>query len=362
MPLQNTIHGPVLDTVDALLSVLSPSSAASAALYPFDSAVAGPSETSKVSGHGAPVPASASQPTPPRIVGMLDLPIRHCLVVRKGTRMEDIKWVRSHEQALGQSSIFLARHLPHAKQISYPSTAGAALSLLAPGPGVNGNSKSNGHALYPLDPLGAGAALEDKADEANVADVGQGAAICSKAVMALHGDQLEVLWEGTQAVDDNYTRFLLLTRLSHLELTAALLTPTTAATATVTATATSSSTNPPQSIHSLHTSHSLPSSYFALSDACQLADLVKSYHIVNVHSRPAPVPTTTSLSAAFAESAAPAPLSPSASRMEKPRRDRFPTFLLVEARPIVDREQSGLLGTQGSLVPLGTAGFVLDPS
>jgi hypothetical protein len=31
-------------------------------------------------------------------VGMLDLPIRHCLVVKKGTKMGDIKWVRSHEQ------------------------------------------------------------------------------------------------------------------------------------------------------------------------------------------------------------------------------------------------------------------------
>jgi hypothetical protein len=30
---------------------------------------------------------------------------------------------------------------------------------------------------------------------------GAGAAICSKAVVALHGDELEVLWEGTQAVD-----------------------------------------------------------------------------------------------------------------------------------------------------------------
>ena len=32
------------------------------------------------------------------IVDSLDLGIRHCLVARKGVKMEDIRWVRSHEQ------------------------------------------------------------------------------------------------------------------------------------------------------------------------------------------------------------------------------------------------------------------------
>jgi hypothetical protein len=172
---------------------------------------------------------------------------------------------------------------------------------------------------------------------------------------------------------DNYTRFLLLTRLPHPELTATL--PTLPTLPTV-----AFSPNQTQFIHSLHTSHSSSSSYFALSDASQLADLVKSYHIVNVHSRPAPVSTPSSLSvlsdpsatsapsaisgpsATSATSAAPALLPPSAGRIEDPRRDRFPTYLLVEARPIVDREKSDLAGTQGNLVPLGTAGMVVDPS
>lgn len=32
------------------------------------------------------------------IVATLDLPISHCLVVKKGTLRSQIKWVRSHEQ------------------------------------------------------------------------------------------------------------------------------------------------------------------------------------------------------------------------------------------------------------------------
>jgi prephenate dehydratase len=66
MPLQNTIHGGVLETIDAM--------------------IAGPSDYGK------------KQLKPPQIIGELDLPIRHCLVVRTGTKMDDIRWVRSHEQ------------------------------------------------------------------------------------------------------------------------------------------------------------------------------------------------------------------------------------------------------------------------
>jgi prephenate dehydratase len=67
MPIQNAIHGAVTETLDCLLSSL-------------------------------PGPSKASFGHKCRIIGDLNLPIRHCLVVRKGTRMEDIKWVRSHEQ------------------------------------------------------------------------------------------------------------------------------------------------------------------------------------------------------------------------------------------------------------------------
>ena len=66
MPLQNTIHGGVLETIDTM--------------------IAGPTNH------------SGDQLIPPRIIGELDLPIRHCLVARTGTKTKDIRWVRSHEQ------------------------------------------------------------------------------------------------------------------------------------------------------------------------------------------------------------------------------------------------------------------------
>jgi len=75
MPLQNTIHGGVTETLDCLLSSLDHSSPKSA------NGEAGPSR--------------------PRVFGDWVLPIRHCLVAKKGVKMEDVKWVRSHEQVSG---------------------------------------------------------------------------------------------------------------------------------------------------------------------------------------------------------------------------------------------------------------------
>jgi prephenate dehydratase len=70
-------------------------------------------------------------------------------------------------QAIGQSSAFLDQHLPTAKRIPWPSTAGAAMSLL---------------------------------DEMLDTDVeGAGAAICSASAVA-DQPELEVLYEGTQAI------------------------------------------------------------------------------------------------------------------------------------------------------------------
>jgi len=68
-------------------------------------------------------------------------------------------------QALGQSEAFLSTHLPHARREECPSTAGAALSL-----------------------------LEDTGGEE-----GEGAAICSSAVLELH-PELEVLSKGIQSI------------------------------------------------------------------------------------------------------------------------------------------------------------------
>ena len=65
MPLQNTIHGVVTETLDAILG-------------------------SKVD--------SVREENRPRLIGDLDLPIRHCLVVKKGVQMDQVRWIRSHEQ------------------------------------------------------------------------------------------------------------------------------------------------------------------------------------------------------------------------------------------------------------------------
>lgn len=53
------------------------------------------------------------------------VPIRHALVALEGVRLEEIRTVVSHTQALGQSRRFLDRCLPQAEQVAALSTAGA---------------------------------------------------------------------------------------------------------------------------------------------------------------------------------------------------------------------------------------------
>lgn len=122
LPIHNTIHGVVTDTADCLLSIITDRNA-------------------------------------PRVVADTALEISHQLVALKGVKLEDVKWVRSHEQALGQSKIWLDEHLPKAERVNWPSTAGAAQSLI---------------------------------DEGSR----EGAAICSRAAVDLLG--LDVLYSGTQ--------------------------------------------------------------------------------------------------------------------------------------------------------------------
>ena len=67
------------------------------------------------------------------IVGEVHLRIHHNLLVNPGTRLEDIRTVMSHPQALGQCKAFLKEKLPNADQVSVYDTAGAAKRLAESG-------------------------------------------------------------------------------------------------------------------------------------------------------------------------------------------------------------------------------------
>jgi prephenate dehydratase len=60
------------------------------------------------------------------------LPIRHCLVGRPGTTIEDIRVIRSHPMALDQCRELLAR-LPDAVAVASPTTAAAARQVAESG-------------------------------------------------------------------------------------------------------------------------------------------------------------------------------------------------------------------------------------
>lgn len=107
------------------------------------------------------------------ILAEVQLRIRHQLMARPGTRMEDLRRVLSHPQALGQCRDFLRANLPSAAIVPAYDTAGAAKQIAEGG----------------------------RADEA---------AIASRAAAATYG--LEILAEGIESNHANYTRFLALGR------------------------------------------------------------------------------------------------------------------------------------------------------
>ncbi|KAH8831454.1 PDT-domain-containing protein [Flagelloscypha sp. PMI_526] len=104
------------------------------------------------------------------IQGDATLEISHCLLVKRGTTLKDIKTIYTHEMAMGQCRNYLAAHLPNAQQVTTPSTAGAAERILS---------------------------LEHCA------------AIASKVCLDLHPD-LVLLDENIQDRRENFTRFLVL--------------------------------------------------------------------------------------------------------------------------------------------------------
>ena len=107
-----------------------------------------------------------------RIVRSIRLKVDHNLLVKPGTRREDIREIYSHQQAISQCSAFLAR-FPNAKVIPCENTAAAAKMV----------------------------ASSDRNDLA---------ALSSRSCMKLYG--LECLESSVQDQDNNYTRFVCISK------------------------------------------------------------------------------------------------------------------------------------------------------
>jgi prephenate dehydratase len=109
---------------------------------------------------------------PLHIVSETRMRIRHCLIVRPGARLAELRRVASHPVALAQCRIFFQEH-PEIEAVAAYDTAGSVADLLR-----------DGHAT-------------------------QGA-IASRLAATLYGG--EVLLEGIEDDPQNFTRFLLLAR------------------------------------------------------------------------------------------------------------------------------------------------------
>ena len=107
-----------------------------------------------------------------KIVGEVELPVRHSLLALPGTRLEDLRQVYSHPQALAQCDRFL-RSLSGVEIVASYDTAGSAKMIR----------------------------------EQRLAGVG---AIASERAAAVFG--LDTLKANVQDHDDNTTRFLIVTR------------------------------------------------------------------------------------------------------------------------------------------------------
>ncbi len=60
---------------------------------------------------------------------LFEIPVIHCLLAVRGTKIENIKAIASHDQALKQCKMFLRRRFPNAEIIERDDTAKAARDL-----------------------------------------------------------------------------------------------------------------------------------------------------------------------------------------------------------------------------------------
>ena len=112
------------------------------------------------------------------VIGETYVRVAHALMAPRGTRFADLRFVRSHPQALAQCSTFFSKN-PKIKPIPWFDTAGAAQSL----------------SVSPLPPH-RGKGLGDR---------GFGA-IASESAAQLYG--LQILRRNLQNESENFTRFL----------------------------------------------------------------------------------------------------------------------------------------------------------
>ncbi|MBB4069925.1 prephenate dehydratase [Salinibacter ruber] len=105
------------------------------------------------------------------IIGELQLRIHHCLMAPEGATIDGLEVVRSHQQALGQCRDWLRAQVPGATPEATPDTAGAARVVAETGAPTT-------------------------------------AAVASRRAAERYG--LEVLAEGLQDNEQNFTRFLVL--------------------------------------------------------------------------------------------------------------------------------------------------------
>lgn len=64
-----------------------------------------------------------------RIKEMFEIPVIHCLLARPGAKIENIKKIASHDQALKQCKMYLRRKWPAVQLIEWQDTARAAKDL-----------------------------------------------------------------------------------------------------------------------------------------------------------------------------------------------------------------------------------------